>query len=99
MSAHDYLIQALTEKTGTTFKVLRRKIQVGQKNGPNGVVLKYGYRYALRAIAPPELASEHFDGYTFRFCKTTGLTQREMSAYLATLIDMIDMGFIKAAKQ
>lgn len=84
----DILAQRLSELTGTKFIILRRRVPV--KDRPGQVfAIKRKMRYGLRAERGGSPAWTH----TFQAHRPMPLP--EITRWLASICDMIEMGFIQ----
>ena len=90
----DSLAAQLTSLTDTKFEVLRDQVPVDEIPGQPYCGRETVRRYMLRTTR--KSASEPGQDYTyaFRFGESNGLNVNQMKAYLATLCDMIQFGFL-----
>lgn len=88
----DHLAALLSEKTGTTFTVLGGRLPAKDFFGRPvlGVKSRGDYRYLLKAER---------DGHTYVFQQHRPMTGRELIRWLASINDMVNMGFIPVSQQ
>lgn len=90
----DTLAAKLTGLTDTKFEVLRGQVPVDQIPGQPYCGRETVRRYMLRTTRKSASEPEQEYTYVFRFGASNGLNCNQMKAYLATLCDMIQFGFL-----
>lgn len=87
----DYLAEQLSRKTGTDFEVLRGRPMVKDSwmSAPEPGPMRYGLRATRR-----EKAGASTDTVSYTFQASRPMPLNELTRWLASICDMIDMGFI-----
>jgi hypothetical protein len=95
----DYLAEALSRYTGTEFSILRGRVPV-YDNKPLRTVM----RYQLKATRRAEIELFHGairipdEEISYVFQAHRPMPLREMTRWLASICDMVNMGFIPVSK-